>query len=786
MSPEIKPFGDPLAKILIIGDFPQPLDMLKGKAFSENHGLELSRMLHEAGILMTECRVTTLLKSMPRGGDASSVFDFKNKRPIGDTIPKAIQALKEEISLCKPHVIILLGGLPLFAAIGDSAITTWRGSLLSFCGIKAIPTYTPTQIRNSWDLRGIMVSDMKRAFRNSTTPDFPASPYNFVLSPSFDQVVTTLTNLLESAKAATVPLPLSVDLETRGGHTACTGIAWDRHNAICIPQMSVERPEGYFSFEEELEITLLMRELLTHPNTSVIGQNFLYDAQYFAKHFGFVPRVREDTMFQQHILFPGLPKGLDFLASMYCENYTYWKAEGKLWNPKIPETQLWEYNCKDACYTFEVWEVLREAIPKAGLETQYRFQMELWHSVLKMMLRGVRIDLTQKAGLAVELMREIELRNSTVTLLAGKPLNIKSPKQMKDFFYGELALPVQKSRKGLRQVTTDDEALVKLGRIEPLVLPLCTPIRELRSLGVFYATFVMASLSEDNRMRCSFNPAGTETYRFNSSKDAFGHGTNLQNIPSGDEDEEHEADALVLPNIRKLFRPDPEMLMFEVDLSGADAQVVAWEAHDDPLKDIFRSGQKLHAINAKEMFGADAGEDGKRMPYYAYAKAGAHLSNYGGKPHTLSVATGMTMRQSEAFQRRWFEIHPGIREWHREIQSQLESRRFVENKFGYRRFYFDRIESILPQALAWIPQSTVACITNRQLLAIDTNLKEVQILLQVHDSLVGQVRKDNWFLMKPRIRELLRVVVPYADPLVIPSGLKTSAASWGHCQDEKW
>ena len=45
----------------------------------------------------------------------------------------------------------------------------------------------------------------------------------------------------------------------------------------------------------------------------------------------------------------------------------------------------------------------------------------------------------------------------------------------------------------------------------------------------------MTPTSDDHRMRCSYDPSATVTYRFNSSADAFGRGTNLQNITSGDE-----------------------------------------------------------------------------------------------------------------------------------------------------------------------------------------------------------------------------------------------------------
>jgi uracil-DNA glycosylase family 4 len=785
----IKATGPENARIMIVGDIPNSTDILRGRPFSESNGHELASMLHEAGILMTECRLTLLIKTPVMNGRADSIFDFTKKKPIGSAVPDAIEVLKEEIKACKPNIVILLGGLPLYAAIGDSAISTWRGSLLditSLGGAKAIPTYAPSQIRVNWEWRGIAVNDLRRVLKQSGTPALPPSRNLFEIRPSLPSSLGRIGALLNNAQNSPQPYYLSVDLETRAGHIACIGIAWNRYEAISIPLMCVENLEGYFNEAEEFEVIIAIRSLLIHPNVRIIGQNFLYDSQYFAKHYGYVPNIADDTMFMQHILFPGLPKGLDFLASMYCEDYTYWKSEGKLWNPKIPEEQLWVYNCKDACYTYEVWEALRGAIPKAGLSDQYAFQMKLFHSVLRMMMRGLRIDTHLRAKLGGDLLNEIQKRQSDIQVITGSPLNEKSPTQMRRYFYDDLRLPVQRSRKGSRGITTDDEALEKLSRIEPLVAPLCNRIRELRSLGVFLSTFVRAKLDHDLRMRCSFNPTGTETYRFNSSKDAFDTGTNLQNVPAGDEDEDHDATSLVLPNIRKLFIPDPEYLIFDVDLAGADAQVVAWEAEDDLLKAIFRSGEKLHAVNAKDMFGGDAGPDGKKMPYYAYAKAGCHLTNYGGKARTLAIATGMSVHQSESFQRRWFDIHPGIKEWHERTENQLSTRRYVENKFGYRRFYYDRIENLLPQALAWIPQSTVACVTNRQLQAVEERLGEIQLLIQVHDSLVAQALKSHWWRLKPLLREALQVVVPYDDPLIIQSGLKTSGKSWGDAEAERW
>lgn len=788
MQPQVKASGPLGAKIMIVGDFPGADDVMKIEPFQGTAGHELGKMLHEAGILRSECRLTNLLKYRPDGGSLDDVFDFKNKRPIGNTIPDACAELLKEIEQCKPNIVILLGGMPLYCAIQDSAISTWRGSLLSIGGIKCIPTYHPSQIIRNWEWRQIAVHDLKRAEKLSHNLDVPVQPHNFIIRPSVGIVLKTLNQLHDKADTCEEEsLLLSVDIETRAGHTACTGIAWSRNDAICIPHMCVENLDGFYSLEDEHAIVLAMRALLTHPKVEVVGQNFLYDAQYFAKHWGFVPNLRQDTMFMQNILFPGLPKGLDFLASMYCEHYTYWKGEGKHWDPRTTsEDQLWGYNCKDACYTYEIAEVALPAIRKFNLHTQYEFQMKLWWAVLRMMLRGVRIDLNHRKALSGELLYEISKREAWLTEVCGHPLNPRSPKQMQAFFYGDLKLPVQRQRKGTRGITTDDEALTKLALLEPVVAPVCNTVRELRSLGVFHSTFVLAGLGEDLRMRCSFNPAGTETYRFNSSKDAFDSGTNLQNVPKGDEEEEHAATKLVLPNIRRLFQPDQGKVIVDVDLAGADAQVVAWEANDAMLKELFRAGKKVHAFNAKDMFGGDAGEDGKREPYYSRAKAGCHLTNYGGKARTLAIATGMTIHESERFQRRWFQIHPGIADWHERVQHALETSRMVRNKFGYRRFYFERIENILPEALAWIPQSTVACVTNRQLLQIDQTLPEIGLLLQVHDSLVLQCERDRWQHVKPHLRQALRVVVPYEDPLIIQSGLKVSPKSWGDCVDEKW
>lgn len=146
----------------------------------------------------------------------------------------------------------------------------------------------------------------------------------------------------------------------------------------------------------------------------------------------------------------------------------------------------------------------------------------------------------------------------------------------------------------------------------------------------------------------------------------------------------------------------------------------------------------------------------------------------------MAITAGITTAEAEKYQSRWFSMHPGIRKWQTHTEQQLARHHFVENKFGYRRYYFERIEGLLPEALAWVPQSTVGILINRIWEKVWISDPEVEVLLQVHDSLGGQ------FPIATREKHIstlrtTNVVVPYNDPLVIPTGLSLSTKSWGHC-----
>ena len=262
---------------------------------------------------------------------------------------------------------------------------------------------------------------------------------------------------------------------------------------------------------------------------------------------------------------------------------------------------------------------------------------------------------------------------------------------------------------------------------------------------------------------------------------------------------------IVLPNVRKLFVPDPGYTMYEADLKGADAWVVIYEAEDNELKSVMKSGIDLHAHNAEAMWGTEF----TRLPEGSHerdhqrqaCKHSVHGVHYGATPRTTAIQRGWTVHEAERFHRRWFSLHPGVEKYHNRVRRSLEESRSISNRFGFRRVFFDRIENCFTEALAWIPQSTVALNTYYGALQLEQRYWPHQlarnyfplpgrisdaegVLLQTHDSLNFQFHRTNEPLVVD-IKSALSVVVPYEDPLVIPWDLKKSSESWGDMRKVK-
>lgn len=241
---------------------------------------------------------------------------------------------------------------------------------------------------------------------------------------------------------------------------------------------------------------------------------------------------------------------------------------------------------------------------------------------------------------------------------------------------------------------------------------------------------------------------------------------------------------IILPNVRKLLVPDPGYTMFDADLKGADAQVVAWEAEDEDLKAAFRAGVDIHVKNAEDLWGAEF----TKLQGYAREKKrdenkiSVHLTNYGGTARAIAMVHGWTIHEADKFQKRWFSLHPGIKtKFQKRVEESITRTKTITNIYGWRRIYFGRPHECYTEALAWKPQSTVAITTYIGGIQLIERFSQVELLIQDHDNWLFQIPNDK---IPPvaDIRKALSVTTPYDDPLTIPWELSCSTKSWGDCE----
>ena len=543
----------------------------------------LDAALASAGFSRDECFCTNVVSARPSANEMQGFFYANWQVRKGEHGPNVrglfpkqnvidgIETLRKQLAVVQPELIIGLGNYVLWALTDDNfnitdkdgykvprGIGRWRGSQLYVQidgkSVPFLPTYHPAASFRQYPLKYLIQHDLKmRARKLFATPPEPWSvpKRSFILRPNKSQVLATISMLCDMADADHVDL--SVDLETRRGQIACCGLAWTTTDAICIPFMCTEDDSGYWSEQDEFDIILALRKLFSYPQVHIVGQNFLYDAQYITLQWQFIPTISFDTMVAHHLCWPGTPRGLHYLSSLYCDHHVYWKDEGKNWEAWMPEEQLWNYCCIDATSALEVKYALVELIIDEHLWPQWLERIETIDMTLRMMLRGVQVDRTRRARVAMELAESIDLRQRHIESLIptdvyprkknAKPW-FRSPKQQMEIFYDILGIKEVKHPKTKKR-TVNADALAVIAQREPLIAPILQQVEELRSLGVFYSTFTQAELDPDGRMRCSYDPAGTKTFRYSSSKNAFGRGANLENIPKGSEEEDLDMEELV-------------------------------------------------------------------------------------------------------------------------------------------------------------------------------------------------------------------------------------------------
>lgn len=404
------------------------------------------------------------------------------------------------------------------------------------------------------------------------------------------------------------------------------------------------------------------------------------------------------------------------------------------------------YNGLDCCITHEVLNVIREIGPAPQI---YNFTRALQAPVMDMMQRGFRIDFYERQkgihALTIEIDRLTNMLNRFSDAVWGKPLKANSPKMLQEFFFGAMRIPeIWTSKKGERKLSMDREALEKLDNYFH-ARPIVSTILALRD-AVKQLSVLNTEVDPDGRMRTSYNVAGTETGRFSSSTNAFGTGTNLQNITAG---------------LRKMFVADPGYKICGIDLEQAESREVGWLSGilcgDWSYLDACYSGD-LHTLVARtawpELAWTGDGKADRKIadtPFYRHltyrdmAKKLGHGSNYRGLPPTMARHAKLPVEVAERFQQRYFERFAGIPKWHRWVAQQLQTTHRITTPFGRERVFFGRAndDSTLREAIAYSPQSATADRLNFVMWRVWKHMPHVQLLAQIHDAFYIQYKEGE-------------------------------------------
>lgn len=720
-------------------------------------GSVLDAILEEVGLARAELTILNVMNERPPNNN----FDvyYEKKQPT-QKLRDAYARLTQEILDAKPNVIVCLGNEAMRAVLGHEGVMDWRGSVVSppthspLQGVKCIPTIHPAAVLREWTFRPAVVADFKRIKKESEYAQICYTPREAKINPSLEEV-------LSGIEAASRSDYCAFDIETESGQVTCIGLSYRADRAICIPFWFASSG-SIWSPEEEQLIWSKLKELLEAESPKKIAHNGMYELEYLTATVGIRPKIHLDTMLMFHTLYPELPKSLAFLVSLYTD-HPYYKYQRKAAEMDV----LWEYNAKDAMLTLECAMKIEKELSDAGLTAFHeKYVHALVDPMFSMTHKGVRFDTDKCREMRRQYEADIERWQCELDTLVGHPLNIGSHKQMTTWLYTELGLPQQWKRRatGGKTLSADEEALetlYKSSKNEAIAIVL-----KMREAGKILSTYLNVRLDNDKRIRCTYNIAGTETGRLSSSATCFGTGSNLQNTPDGD--------------VRSLFLADPGYVFINADLSQAEARVVAYLSGEKRLIEVFNEGGDIHRKNASNIFNVKESEVTDEQRYLA--KRIVHASNYGMGYKTFAKTASVPEALARRLLAQYFAAYPRIKIWHMQTRDRLNKSRTLVTPFGRPRVFFNKwSESLLKEGLAFIPQSTVADCVNQAIIELDQKWKteDKTLLLQVHDSILAQVREDKLDEAVAEIKEaMLKPITIGYETFTIPVDVKVGL-NWG-------
>ncbi len=165
----------------------------------------------------------------------------------------------------------------------------------------------------------------------------------------------------------------------------------------------------------------------------------------------------------------------------------------------------------------------------------------------------------------------------------------------------------------------------------------------------------------DGRVRTSLKVHGAYTGRVSSSTSITGSGQNLQNVPK---------------SARSFYVPDPGKIFIQMDLSQAEARVVAALCKDTKWLNQFNEID-LHTWLASQLFSIPMEKVRKKVERQAAKKVG-HACNYCLAWNALSKQLKCSAKEAKLHIANYFNVRTSVRPWHERVKETVKRDRLYE------------------------------------------------------------------------------------------------------------
>ncbi len=370
------------------------------------------------------------------------------------------------------------------------------------------------------------------------------------------------------------------------------------------------------------------------------------------------------------------------------------------------------------------------------------------------------------------LLLQMQSEEEEIYQLAGKKLNLNSPKQLGTLLFEDLKLTAPGIKKTKNGYSTNAETLEKLRGTHPII-SLILDYRQLSKLRSTYTEGLLKVADEKGRVHTTFTQTVTATGRLSSVE------PNLQNIPVRTE---------LGRELRRFFVAPQGKKLIDADYSQIELRLLACISGDQNMIHAFRNGVDIHTVTASRVFGVPAAAVTPEMR--KSAKAVNFGIVYGISAFSLSEDLGITRTEADDYIKSYFRTYPGIEKYLSETVEKAKKEGYVTTLSGRRRFIPELTsgKGVLKKfgervAMNSPIQGTAADIIKKAMIRVDEALQmaelDARLILQVHDELIVECAEKDVSAAAEILRREMEGVMQLEVPLTVELNI---GDSWFECK----